>query len=389
MIDPSKLQSIDESVLGILVEELRDVGFTEEFLTSLMGKVFVRYSWVPPFERALLLDHQLASQPLRELVSLLLFGGPARFETVAELAPNLLRTFLSAGLFQRGKDQIQSHIRLAPFFGRLFLTEAEGTGRADAVLPLAQEQAMLVMVGRRLLATSCASPEVLDICCGSGILGQSIATNVDSVVGLDINPRAINFSEFNGRLNTVSCRYHKIDIQDNFPANTFDIVVANPPYNALVSASAGVDDMALATYAGTFGNHIWDIILDKLDGLLNPGGIGLVVSKWLLKEGRVAGRAFDCLSDCGTVILVRTPRLAIGTWEGMRVIFDNVGSWEELPPGSLMALLKEANFDEVTFGVLVYLKGRKPCFYHVETARFDHAPVSAAALDEVQNLVER
>ncbi len=47
------------------------------------------------------------------------------------------------------------------------------------------------------------SETLLDLCCGSGVQGLCATRYARSVIGVDINPRAIRFSRFNAQLNGI------------------------------------------------------------------------------------------------------------------------------------------------------------------------------------------
>jgi len=72
---------------------------------------------------------------------------------------------------------------------------------------------------------------VLDLCTGSGVLAVFAAQKARDVVGVDINPRAIEFAKLNSQLNALD---HKIEwiVGDLFKpvkGRRFDTVLANPP----------------------------------------------------------------------------------------------------------------------------------------------------------------
>lgn len=78
------------------------------------------------------------------------------------------------------------------------------------------------------------SPEILDICCGSGCIGISLAHFIaDARVDmLDISEKAVAASEINIRKNSVTDRVtvKKTDIFTARPKKKYDIIVSNPPY---------------------------------------------------------------------------------------------------------------------------------------------------------------
>lgn len=72
---------------------------------------------------------------------------------------------------------------------------------------------------------------VLDLCCGCGILGIAASSHSRKVTGIDINPRAINFSTFNALLNNIqNCTFLCGDLYEPLKDEKFDLILSNPPY---------------------------------------------------------------------------------------------------------------------------------------------------------------
>ena len=52
---------------------------------------------------------------------------------------------------------------------------------------------------------------ILDLCTGSGVIGQSVLPKKWTLKGIDINPRALDYSKFNLKMNKISGNYEKAD----------------------------------------------------------------------------------------------------------------------------------------------------------------------------------
>jgi len=131
--------------------------------------------------------------------------------------------------------------------------------------------------GSNLLINSLppASGNVLDIGCGYGVIGISLAKlNPGSYVTMiDINERAVNLAEKNIKLNKVTNA--KAMQSDGFSSVTdkFDMIVSNPPIRA--------------------GKKVIYPIFENSINYLNPGGaIFIVIQK---KQG--ANSAFSKLEE--------------------------------------------------------------------------------------------
>ena len=77
-----------------------------------------------------------------------------------------------------------------------------------------------------------ASPAVLDLCCGSGCIGLSLASERPSfrVTLSDLSPDALAVSSLNADRLQVSVSLHRGDLCAGFPPASFDCIVSNPPY---------------------------------------------------------------------------------------------------------------------------------------------------------------
>lgn len=74
--------------------------------------------------------------------------------------------------------------------------------------------------------------EVLDLCCGSGAIGISLAKICDNihVTGADISGAALAVARANARSLRVKAEYVEGDLFAPLEAKKFDMIVSNPPY---------------------------------------------------------------------------------------------------------------------------------------------------------------
>ncbi len=80
-----------------------------------------------------------------------------------------------------------------------------------------------------------AKGKVLDVGCGNGLQSFSASTNnsVESVLGIDVNLKAIDFcSDFSKKAKIPNCSFKRIDYFDFIKSNQikFDTILCNPPY---------------------------------------------------------------------------------------------------------------------------------------------------------------
>ncbi|PKK85984.1 MAG: hypothetical protein CVT48_03090 [Thermoplasmata archaeon HGW-Thermoplasmata-1] len=71
---------------------------------------------------------------------------------------------------------------------------------------------------------------ILEMGCGSGLVAVSLAMRGAKVTAVDVNPRAVELTSGNARLNGISVRTLLSNFFDNVEKEPFDVVVFNPPY---------------------------------------------------------------------------------------------------------------------------------------------------------------
>lgn len=72
-----------------------------------------------------------------------------------------------------------------------------------------------------------AGQRVLDVACGTGVVGVTAARQGAHVAGLDLTPELLDAARENARLAAVSVAWHEGDVEQlPFEANTFDVVVS-------------------------------------------------------------------------------------------------------------------------------------------------------------------
>lgn len=120
---------------------------------------------------------------------------------------------------------------------------------------------------------------VLDICCGSGCIGISIAANTPcSLTMVDISEKALEIAQKNCTLNNVRAQLIKKDILKEDIENIYDIIVSNPPYiesDVVLTLDKNVRDFEphLALDGGNDGLNFYPVITQKAYKALTSGGI--------------------------------------------------------------------------------------------------------------------
>lgn len=115
---------------------------------------------------------------------------------------------------------------------------------------------------------------VLDVGTGSGFVGATISRETGaSAVAIDVNPFACERASRAG-LSTV-----RGDLVSPFLADTFDVVLFNPPYLPTDPDDEWEDWMEVALSGGPTGRSVIESFLDEVSRVLSPRGrVFLLVS---------------------------------------------------------------------------------------------------------------
>ena len=114
---------------------------------------------------------------------------------------------------------------------------------------------------------------LLDLCCGSGIQGIVASRYAKSIIGVDLNPRAIRFARFNAQLNGLT-NYKVVlgNLYDVIEGEKFDVILANPPFVPSPENDLGFRD------GGRNGEEVLKDIISNAPKFLNENGRVCIVS---------------------------------------------------------------------------------------------------------------
>ncbi|KAH9865446.1 hypothetical protein J1614_009030, partial [Plenodomus biglobosus] len=121
---------------------------------------------------------------------------------------------------------------------------------------------------------------ILDVCCGAGAGAIHLARAFPQahVLGLDLNPRALQLGAINAQLAAVNVEFLESNLFTAVAsrASSFDLIVSNPPY---IASSASVTGRDLPIYADGGAGCGLDLsirIVEEGVGMLVPGGVIVV-----------------------------------------------------------------------------------------------------------------
>jgi methylase of polypeptide subunit release factors len=153
------------------------------------------------------------------------------------------------------------------------------------ILPLGSPQGSLM---NHLLAfpEAARGKRVFEPFAGSGALGfMALKAGAERVDFLDVNPRASTFHRENAALNGFALdRFTSItgDVADFAPPRRYDLLLANPPF---VPTPEGMEG-TITSNGGPEGSRFVEILLERLEDVLEPGGRALVYVFQLVKGER-------------------------------------------------------------------------------------------------------
>jgi len=190
-----------------------------------------------------------------------IFGWSRPFHT--DLLPGeILRLMEKADCLESDHDLLRSSVRFSTAGDGLYVHSAFPTIGADAVFFGPDTYRFLNLLDREIDGATRA----VDLGCGSGAGGLSIASRVEQIILVDINPRSLELAEVNAALNAVGhAHFVRSDLLSEVPGE-MDLIIANPPYL--------IDDHSRVYRhgGGSFGEALSLRILREALHRLTPGG---------------------------------------------------------------------------------------------------------------------
>lgn len=261
-------------------QTLREIDYQEDSLRELLG-----ISDVPllkPQDMASYLQRCQKDNSQRALAACLwLLTLNVRRQEVEELfGEEMVRLLLERDYLQSvAGERLKARVDLYPCLGvQVFTDPVLATEfRHDHVYQLGTDSYVLARVTPRLPGDS-----ALDLCTGSGVHALLAARHHERVVGIDLNPRALDFSRWNASLNGLEsrCQFLEGDLYAPVQGQKFDLITANPPF-----VPTPEKDMQLHRGVGETGEEVPQQIVWGLPDFLAPGGtLSMVLDYPILEQ---------------------------------------------------------------------------------------------------------
>lgn len=235
----------------------------------------MRSGWVPQ-----------ASDPIDNLIALFIDGNSVSADPIAkQLSSSFVDAALEMRLVEKTGDRLVPQLSLFPCYGKYIVTDrAEKNTAINQVMWLWGESYNLAGFVNRV-----PRRRAIDLGTGSGVHALLASDHSSRVVGADVSPRAIAFSQFNAALNERSnTDFLLSDLLDSIDG-TCDLLVANVPYAPDSAAKAGDNFWS----GGLDGTELLRRVVEALPTRLDEDGVAHINSLFPNPPGTQIKDHFD------------------------------------------------------------------------------------------------
>ncbi len=256
---------VEPEEIAKLATRLTDLGYEESAVADILGL----------WDISQMNGHELPGYVWRckqngsdlAQLALLFLLGEAMTTAVARklLGSDNVNNLLLCGALFRQDGALYSHVVLYPCLGRFFFTDYWVTGgqQEGQVYELGTDSYVLARLTPRH-----KSQRALDLCTGSGIHAIISASECAESDAVDINPRALSYTEINAALNGVKLNAHLSNLFTEVKGRRFDLITANPPY-----VPSPDSEVLVHRSAGETGEEVPELLVAGLPEHLAPGGM--------------------------------------------------------------------------------------------------------------------
>ncbi|MCH9682005.1 MAG: methyltransferase, partial [Deltaproteobacteria bacterium] len=202
------------------------------------------------------------SRPAAVIARLWAYGDHVDDDAVRTALDGIVEPLEAVGALRRSGEGWRGGLRMVPFAG-LWVASDDMHGTDPVMGPGATTDELARTIG------DCDGVSVLDVGCGAGSLALvAAARGAREVVGVDLHPRAAQWSQINARLNGLSLELHTGDLTAPVAGRRFDLVLAQPPFVVKPPAV----DATTYLHGGAMGDELTMRLVSELPEILAPGG---------------------------------------------------------------------------------------------------------------------
>lgn len=193
-----------------------------------------------------------------------------RLDTDTLLEDSVLQAYEELAERRIRREPLQYITGEAPFFGRIFRVDPR-------VLIPRPETELLCEWALEFLPNHTIS--VLDLCCGSGCIGLTLAAERPAwnVTLSDLSPDALLVTRSNADFLGVRVSLQQGDLLEGLPDKAFDVILSNPPYIPTKECLSLQEEVrrepVLALDGGTDGLDFYRRIVSGASRVLKNGGL--------------------------------------------------------------------------------------------------------------------
>lgn len=199
-------------------------------------------------------------------------------EKPTKLDNNKAKILEKAGILRKNKDKYITNVFAFPFAGKFIITDflfsiyrKKGntfTRRVDDVWPMYPFETLAFVKGLRddLNNPAIKNKLCLDLASGSGTIGLFLAEKFEKIISADINPKAVQYANFNAILNNLENKI--VNVQSNvfndLKKYKFDYIVWNGPTGAFPEVKNPEKYYPQYIYGGNDGTKFTQKFLDHV-----------------------------------------------------------------------------------------------------------------------------
>jgi HemK-related putative methylase len=198
-------------------------------------------------------------------------------------------TILETRLAEKHGSFLHSKLCLFPCYGKFIVTDRACKNTSiNQVMWLWGESYILGGLVKRN-----PRKRAIDLGTGSGVHAILANEHCQSVVCVDISPRALEFARFNGAMNGIgNIEFLLSDLFDSIKG-TCDLLLANPPYLPDSANHVGENFWS----GGVDGSNILRKIVGAIPARLDQGGTANIIALYPLLPGTSIKDQFSCWLD--------------------------------------------------------------------------------------------
>jgi SAM-dependent methyltransferase len=254
-------------------EVLKSAKYTPEEILKTIGVKDIHS--ISETDVPLLLHRTNNGTPLDTLIRLFLIEVPCNIKAVQQaIQPIKLETLAETGLIKIDGNSVTAAVKLLPYNDLFVVFDLPCMLETD----LKRHYVMGIGSSTLTLANLTIrkkSSLTLDLGTGCGIHAFLAARHSDHVVAVDLNPRAVQLTEFNAKLNGLSnVECLEGNLFEPVKGKRFDLVITNPPF--VISP----ENRYIYRDGGMEADQITQKIVRQVPLFLTEGGYCQILCNW-------------------------------------------------------------------------------------------------------------